>query len=220
VKFGARSRNDAKIVLPSWRPTAERRTLVSLRSILGLALAVGSAATAIAAPTTWTIDPNHSAAHFTVRHLMVSNVRGEFGGVHGTVVFDDAEPSKGAIEATIDATTINTRVEGRDKDLKGPSFFEVDKYPTITFKSTAVRPAGDDKFSVDGDLTIHGVTHPVTLSVDATPAVKDPRGNERRGAEATTKLSRKAFGVNGTPTMVGDEVQITIDIEAVHKAGS
>jgi polyisoprenoid-binding protein YceI len=151
---------------------------------------------------------------------MVSNVRGEFSGVHGTVTPDDADPSKGAVEATIDATTVNTRVEGRDKDLKGPSFFEVDKYPTITFKSTAVRPAGENKFAVDGELTIHGVTKPVTLAVEATPSVKDAKGNERRGAEATTKLSRKDFGVNGTPTMVGDEVQITIDLEAVHKAGS
>lgn len=193
---------------------------MSLRPILGLALAVGSAASAAAAPIAWTIDPNHTAAHFSVRHLMVSNVRGEFGGVHGTVTFDDADPTKGAIEATIDATTINTRVEGRDKDLKGPGFFEVDRYPTITFKSTAVRPAGENRFSVDGDLTIHGVTKPVTLAVEATPAVKDAKGNERRGAEATTKLSRKDFGVSADPTIVGDEVQITIDLEAVHKAGS
>lgn len=190
------------------------------RAILGLVLVAGAAAPALATPTTWTIDPNHSAAHFSVRHLMVSNVRGEFGGVHGTVAFDDADPSKGAIEATIDATTVNTRVEGRDKDLKGPSFFEVDKYPTITFKSTAVRATGENRYAVDGELTIHGVTKPVTLQVEATPAVKDARGNERRGAEATTKLSRKDFGVNGTPAMVGDEVQITIDLEAVHKAGS
>jgi len=199
---------------------AERRILVNLRPILGLALAVGTAGTALAAPTTWTLDPNHSAAHFAVRHLMVSNVRGEFGGVHGTVVFDDAEPSKGAIDATIDATTVNTRVEGRDKDLKGPNFFDVEKYPTITFTSTAVRPAGENRFAVDGALTIHGVTKAVTLQVEATPAVRDAKGNERRGAEATTKLSRKEFGVNGTPAMVGDEVQITIDLEAVHKAGS
>lgn len=187
----------------------------------GLCLAVGiAAAPAVAAPAAWTVDPNHSAAHFSVRHLMVSNVRGEFGGVHGTIVFDDADPSKGTIEATIDATTVNTRVEARDRDLKGPNFFDVEKYPTITFKSTSVRAAGENRFAVDGDLTIHGVTKPVTLQVEATPAVKDAKGNERRGAEATTKLSRKDFGVNGTPTMVGDEVQITIDLEAVRKAGS
>ena len=193
---------------------------MNLSRAIGFLLAAGAAATALAAPSTWTIDANHSAAHFSVRHLMVSNVRGEFGGVRGTIVFDDAAPSKSAIDATIDAATINTRVESRDRDLKGPDFFEVDKYPTITFKSTAVRAAGENRFAVDGELAIHGVTKPVTLQVEATPAVKDARGNERRGAEATTKLSRKEFGVNGTPTMVGDEVQITIDLEAVRKAGS
>lgn len=193
---------------------------MNFRPLFGLVLAVGTAAPALAAPVTWTIDPNHSAAHFSVRHLMVSNVRGEFGGVHGTIAFDDADPAKASIDATIDATTVNTRVEGRDKDLRGPNFFEVDKYPTITFRSTSVRAAGENRFAVDGELTIHGVTKPVTLQVEATPAVKDAKGNERRGAEATTKLSRRDFGVNGTPAMVGDEVQITIDLEAVHRAGS
>jgi polyisoprenoid-binding protein YceI len=190
------------------------------RALLGLVLVAGACAPALAAATTWSMDPNHSAAHFSVRHLMVSNVRGEFGGVHGTVTFDDADPAKGAVDATIDATTVNTRVDGRDKDLRGPNFFEVDKYPTITFKSTAVRAAGENRFAVDGELTIHGVTKAVTLQIEATPAVQDAKGNERRGAEATTKLSRKDFGVNGTPAMVGDEVQITIDLEAVHRAGS
>ena len=192
-----------------------------MRPFLGiLLLAAGSVPSVFAAGTTWTIDPNHTAAHFSVRHLMVSNVRGEFGNVHGTITFDDQDPSSGRVEATIDATTVNTRVEGRDNDLKGPNFFDVAKFPTITFRSTAVRAAGGNAFDVDGDLTIHGVTRPVTLRVEATPPVKDARGNERRGAEATTKVSRKDFGVSGTPAMVGDEVQITIDVEAVHKADS
>ena len=193
---------------------------MSLRPILAFIFTAGAASSMAAAPVTWTIDSNHSAAHFSVRHLMVSNVRGEFGNVRGTITIDDQDPTRGQIEATIDATTVNTRVEGRDNDLKGPNFFDVAKFPTITFRSTAVRPAGGNAFDVDGDLTIHGVTKPVTLRVEATPAVKDPRGNERRGAEATTKLNRKDFGVSGTPAIVGEEVQITIDVEAVHKADS
>jgi len=191
---------------------------VNLRPTLGFLAAVGAAASLAASPVTWTLDPNHSAAHFSVRHLMLSNVRGEFGNVHGTITFDDQDPSKGTIEATIDATTVNTRVEARDNDLKGSNFFDVAKFPTIAFRSTAVRAAGGNAFEVDGDLTIHGVTRPVTLHVEATPPVKDARGNERRGAEATTKVNRRDFGVSGTPTMVGDEVQITIDVEAVHQA--
>jgi polyisoprenoid-binding protein YceI len=186
------------------------------RFILGLLFATGTLASASAATTTWQIDPNHSAAHFSVRHLMVSNVRGEFGNIHGTITFDDQDPSRSAIEATIDATTINTRVANRDNDLKSPNFFDVAKYPTITFKSAKVRSTGPNAFTVEGDLTIHGVTKPVTLQVEATPAIQT-NGGQRRGAEATTKLSRKDFGVNGTPAMVGDEVQITLDVEAVHK---
>ena len=193
---------------------------MKLRLGLGLILVVlfGALAPASAATTTWTIDPNHSAAQFSVRHMMVSNVRGEFGKLSGAIVFDDQDPSRSSVEATIDATTINTRVEARDNDLKSASFFDVAKYPSIHFKSTKVRPAGPNKYSVDGDLTIHGVTKPVTLQVDVTPAIKDPRGNERRGAEATTKLNRNDFGVSGAAGAVGDEVQVLIDFEAVHKA--
>lgn len=178
------------------------------------------AAGASAAPAEWKIDPNHSAAQFTVRHLMVSNVRGEFGNVRGTILFDDSDPSKTTIDATIDATTVNTRVSGRDDDLKSANFFDVAKYPEITFRSTAVRSIGPNTFDVTGNLTIRGVTKPVTLHVEATDAVKDPRGNERKGAEATTKLSRREFGVSADPTIVGDEVRITIDLEAVRKAQS
>ena len=171
----------------------------------------------ICAATTWTIDSNHSAAHFGVRHLMVSTVRGEFGKVAGTIAFDDTDPSKSAVEATIDATTINTQVAARDNDLKSTSFFEVEKYPAITFKSTKVTAASKLEYTVDGDLTMHGVTKPVTLHVEVTPAIKDPKGNERRGAEATTKLNRRDFGINGAAAAVGDDVQVIIDIEATHK---
>jgi polyisoprenoid-binding protein YceI len=192
------------------------------RFTLGLFLSIAAMATASAATTTWTIDPNHSAAQFSVRHMMVSNVRGEFGSVHGTIAFDDQDASKSTIEATIDATTINTRVSSRDNDLKSENFFDVAKYPTITFKSTKVSSGGDGAYIVEGDLMMHGVTKPVTLRVEATPPIK-AMGGERRGAEATTKLNRKDFGLSWNHLLeaggavVGDEVQITIDIEAVHK---
>ena len=190
---------------------------MKLRLALGLTMALASLPAARAATTTWTIDPSHSAAQFSVRHMMVSNVRGEFGKLAGTIVFDDEDAGRSGVEATIDATSINTRVASRDDDLKSDSFFDVAKYPTITFKSTKVTPAGPNKYSVDGNLTMHGVTKPVTLEVAVTPAIKDPRGNQRRGAEATAKLSRKEFGVSGAPGAVGDEVQVLIDFEAVHK---
>lgn len=189
---------------------------MKLRNGLALLTAVGAFSPAFAAPTIWTIDPNHAAAHFSVRHLAVSNVRGEFGNVHGTITLDEQDLSKSAVEATIDATTVNTRVAARDADLKGPSFFDVEKYPTITFKSTKVRSAGPNAYSVDGDLTMRGVTKPVTLRVEVTATVKAQAG-ERRGAEATTTLNRKDFGVSGASASVGDEVQITLDLEATHK---
>ncbi|HET7452096.1 MAG TPA: YceI family protein [Thermoanaerobaculia bacterium] len=187
-----------------------------MKRILVLAL-IAVAATAAGAPASFAIDPDHSAAHFTVRHLAISNVRGEFGHVRGTIVFDDADPASTRIDATIDAASVNTRVAARDEDLRGASFFDVAKYPEILFRSTSVRAAGDNRYSVTGDLTLHGVTRSVTLDVEATPPAKDSRGNERRGAEATTTLSRKEFGVSGSPGMVGDEVKVTIDIEAFRK---
>ena len=192
---------------------------MKFRRCLGLLLAAGAffALSASAATTAWKIDPNHSAAHFSVRHLAVSNVRGDFSNVGGTINFDDQDSSKTTIEATIDATTVNTRVSMRDNDLKSANFFDVARFPTITFNSTKVRSTAPGAYSVEGDLTIHGVTRPVTLQVDVTPAIKEARGNERRGAEATTTLNRRDFGVNGSPATAGDEVQITIDLEAVHK---
>jgi polyisoprenoid-binding protein YceI len=191
----------------------------SVKPSLIVVLLLGTAA-AGASPTEWKIDSNHSAAHFTVRHLAISNVRGEFGNVRGTILFDDENPADTRIDATIDATTINTRVAARDEDLKSASFFDVARYPEIAFRSTSVRASGGNRFSVAGDLTMHGVTRPVTLDVEATPPVKDGRGNERRGAEATTKLSRKEFGVSADPGAVGDEVRVTIDLEAVRRAQS
>ena len=143
---------------------------------------------------TWKIDPNHSAAQFAVRHLGISTVRGEFRKVTGSANYDPADPAKTSLEATIDATTVDTRVEMRDKDLRSPNFLDVEKYPTITFKSKRAESAGAGKLKITGDLTIHGVTREVVLDVDGpTAPVKDPRGNLHMGASATTKISREGF---------------------------
>ena len=173
---------------------------------------------------TWQIDPMHTAVEFTVRHMMIYNVKGTFEKTTGTVTVDGNDPTTAKIDATIDASSINTRVERRDADLKGPNFLDVAKYPTITFKSTKVEAAGTGKWRVTGDLTLHGVTKPVVLDVEGsgTP-IKDPMGNTRAGASATTKINRHDFGISYNKTldaggvMVGDEVSITIDVEAIKK---
>jgi polyisoprenoid-binding protein YceI len=171
---------------------------------------------AFAQVESWNIDPAHSSAQFAVRHMGISTVRGEFRKVAGTASYDPANPGKTMIEATIDATTVDTRVEMRDKDLRGPNFLDVDKYPTITFKSKHTESAGAGKLKVTGDLTIHGVTKEVVLDVDGPSApVKDPKGNFHMGASASTTINRREFGVNGAPTMAGDDLTITIDTELV-----
>ena len=169
---------------------------------------------------TYVIDPIHSTAGFKVRHLMVSNVRGEFSGVAGTVVFDAQEPANSKVEAAIDATTIQTRDSQRDQHLKSADFFDVEKFPKITFISKKVAPIGDGEWSVVGDLTLHGVTREVALDVEGpTPEVKDPWGNIKIGASATTKLDRRDFGLVFNVTldaggvMVGDEVAIELELE-------
>jgi len=162
------------------------------------------------------IDTNHSSAEFAVRHLGISTVRGNFEKVSGNVSYDPADVGKSSIEATIDATTVNTRIEARDKDLRSAHFFDVEKYPTITFKSKRIEAAGAGKLRVTGDLTIHGVTKEVVLDVDGpTPAIKDPQGNTRMGAAGTAKINRRDFGIDGATATVGDEVQITLDVELV-----
>jgi len=178
--------------------------------------ALAMAATAAAQAGTWQIDPNHSAAQFSVRHLGVSTVRGAFTKVSGTAKYDPADPSKTTLDATIDANSVDTRVEMRDKDLRSANFLDVEKYPAITFKSKQVKPAGAGKLQMTGDLTIHGVTKEVVLDVDGPSApIPDPMhmGKARIGASATTKINRKDFGVNGAPSMVGDDITITIDAE-------
>ena len=183
-------------------------------------LCIASAAPVATWAATWTIDPAHTNVQFSVRHMMLSNVTGEFGKVTGTIQGDQSAPATAVIEATVDATSINTREPKRDEHLKSPDFLDVAKYPTITFKSKKIEPAGAGSFKVTGDLTLHGVTKEVVLDVsDVTPAIKDPMGKTRAGAHATTKINRKDFGLNWNRTieaggvMVGDDVTITVEAE-------
>jgi polyisoprenoid-binding protein YceI len=191
-----------------------KRLALALALLPGLALAEAS---------TWIIDPSHSQSTFSVRHLVISNVRGEFGNTAGTLKFDEKDPTKSSVEATIDATTINTREAKRDEHLKSADFFDVAKYPTITFKSTKVQKKGKGKFAVTGDLTLHGVTRPVTLDVvGPTPPIKDMQGKIRRGFSASTELDRKDFGLTWSKTVeagpvVGDKVKIEIEAETVQQ---
>jgi len=178
---------------------------------------------AFAQTSTWNIDPAHSTAQFTVRHLAISNVTGSFTKVTGSVVLDEKDITQSQVSASIDVNSIDTRVEARDKDLKSPHFFEVEKYPTIEFKSKKVVNSGG-KLQLIGDLTIHGTTREVTLDVDGpTPELTDPWGNLRRGLSATTAINRKDFNLvynnllKTGDAVVGDKVKIQIDAEIVKK---
>lgn len=170
------------------------------------------------------IDPAHSSAQFSVRHLMISNVRGEFSKVTGTIAWNPENLPASKVSITIDADSLNTREAQRDQHLKSPDFFDVAKYPTLTFESKEFRKRNDD-LQVIGDLTMHGVTHEVTLDVEGTtPEVKDPWGVTRIGATASTRINRKDWGLNWNSTLetggvlVGEEVRITLDLEAIRKA--
>jgi len=181
-------------------------------ALAGLVLAAGASAQA----TTWQIDPNHTAAQFAVRHLGVSTVRGAFTKVSGSAKYDPADPAKTTLDASIDATSVDTRVQMRDNDLRSPNFLDVEKFPTITFHSKQVKAVTGGKLQILGDLTIHGVSKEVSLEVDGPMApIKDPWGNPRIGASASTTINRKDFGVNGAPGVVGDEITITIDAELI-----
>ena len=171
------------------------------------------AETCAAQAQTWQIDPAHSSSQFSVRHLGISTVRGVFEKTSGTVVYDPNDPTKTQIDATLDATTVNTRIQMRDNDLRSPNFLDVAKYPTITFKSKRAEAAGAGKLKVTGDLTIHGVTKEVVLDVDGPSQPVNAMGGMRMGAEATTKINRHDFGVNGAASMVGDDISIVIDVE-------
>lgn len=175
--------------------------------------------------TTYTIDPAHSGAHFTVRHMMITNVRGGFHNVKGTVVYDPENPSNSSVHAEIDAATIDTREAQRDAHLRSADFLDVEKFPTITFRSTQVAAGGEGEWKVTGDLTIHGVTRPVTLHVEGPAAEgKDPWGNIRSGASATTKIKRSDFGLTWNTALetggflVGDELKIELELALVKAA--
>src|SRR5580698_8353214 len=190
------------------------RTL--LAPVLAVALLLTLSAAQDQDKDIWQLDPPHSSAQFSVRHLGVSTVRGAFTKVSGTVHYDAANPGKASLQATIESASVDTRVEMRDNDLRSPRFLDAQKYPTITFQSKKVEAAGDGKLKVTGDLTIHGVTKEVVLDVDGpTAAIKDPMGKRRMGASATTKITRQDFGISAAPGVVGDEVTITIDVELI-----
>src|SRR5512138_2455366 len=175
---------------------------------------------ALAATSTWNVDASHSQVGFAVKHLVISNVRGEFGTYQGKLVLDDADVTRSTVEATIDVNSLSTKVADRDTHLKSPDFFDAAKYPTITFKSTKVAKAGKDQLKVTGDLTLHGVTKPVVLQVTTSPEVKGMYGETRRGFSATTKIDRKDYGLTWNKVVeagpaVGDEVTIALDLEVV-----
>jgi polyisoprenoid-binding protein YceI len=166
---------------------------------------------------TWYLDPPHSAAQFSVKHMGISTVRGTFTKVTGTVD-DSPDLSKASVNVTIDAASVDTRVDMRDQDLRSDKFFDVAKFPTITFTSTKVEAAGTGKLKVAGDLTMHGVTKQVVLDVDGpTAPFKDPRGTSHRGISATTTLNRSDFGMTADAGMVGDAIAIQLDVELVDK---
>jgi polyisoprenoid-binding protein YceI len=191
-----------------------RRNFIAL--VAGVVL---SATTAFAQTSTWTIDKNHSEVNFSIRHAAVSTVRGSISGITGSVTWDEKDLSKASVTATIDATTVSTNNEARDKHLKSPDFFNIEKFPTLTFKSTSVVRA-DGKLKVIGDLTLAGVTKSVTLDVDGpTAPVKSMQGGLVTGFSATGTIKRSDFGFGskfGEPVL-GDEVKFTIDVEADQK---
>jgi polyisoprenoid-binding protein YceI len=170
----------------------------------------------------WKVDPAHSSASFAVKHMMVSTVRGAFGGVKGTVDYDGHDLASAKANLTIDTKTVDTHNEMRDKDLKSASFFDVEKYPEIKFTSKKVTPGAAGKFQLTGDMTMHGVTKEVTFDVEGpAPAMKDGKGNLHSGAVATARINRKDFGLtwnkslDGGGVMVSDEVDLTVEVELV-----
>jgi len=174
------------------------------------------------ATTTWNIDPVHSAAEFKVKHMMISNVKGQFTAVQGVLALDETALTNSHIEASIDAASINTRDPQRDAHLKSADFFDAEKFPTLSFKSTRISRVSDGELAVAGDLTIHGVTRMVGFTVEGPTAPgRDPWGNTRIGLSATTKINRKDFGLTWNAALetggilVGDEVTITLDVQFV-----
>lgn len=174
------------------------------------------------ATTTWSIDPTHSGVEFKVKHMMISHVKGHFSKVSGALTLDESDLAKSHIEASIDAASIETRDAQRDAHLRSADFLDAEKFPTLSFKSGRITVIRDGELKVEGDLSIHGVTRKVVFDVEGpTPPTKDPWGNTRLGVSATTRISRKEFGLTWNAAMetggilVGDEVTITLDVEFV-----
>jgi polyisoprenoid-binding protein YceI len=195
-----------------------KRSILTMIAVLVLAIPVFSYA------STWQIDPDHSSFQFKVRHLTVSNVKGEFNKTRGAVTMDDRDITHLKVDVTIDAASVNTNHAKRDEHLRSPDFFDVIKYPTITFVSKKVIQADMTRLRVIGDLTIHGVTREVTVDVEGpTGEVKDPWGNFRRGATATAKINRRDFGITWNKDLdtggflVGEEVEIYLEVELIKK---
>jgi polyisoprenoid-binding protein YceI len=174
------------------------------------------------AASTWNIDPAHSVAEFRVKHMMISNVKGQFAKVSGKLVLDESDLANSQVEALIEASSIATRDPQRDAHLKSADFLDVENFPTLSFKSTRIRIVRNGELAVEGDLTIRGVTRKVTFDVEGpTPPIKDPWGNTRVAVSATTKINRKDFGLTWNTILeaggivVGDEVTITLDVEFI-----
>jgi len=172
--------------------------------------------------TTWNLDPAHTVAEFKVKHMMIANVKGHFSKVSGVLIRDESNPANDRVEATIEAASIETRNEQRDGHLKSADFFDVEKFPTLHFKSTGISVVGDGELSVEGDLTIRGVTRKVRFAVEGpTPPAKDPWGSTRIGISASTKINRKDFGLTWNTALetggilVGDDVTIILDAQFV-----
>ncbi len=194
------------------------KRFISLVTMLLLALPLSALA------STWSLDPDHSTAQFKVRHLMISNVRGNFEKISAILKLDEKDITKSRVDVSIDVASINTGVNKRDDHLRSPDFFDATKFPAMTFVSTRVEKAGPGKLIVTGNLTIKGVTRPVVLRVDGlTPEVRDPWGQIRRGASATTTINRRDFGITWNKSMdnggvvVGEEVAIQLEVEFVRK---
>jgi polyisoprenoid-binding protein YceI len=174
----------------------------------------------------WNIDTSHSGVHFTVRHMVISKVRGAFDRWQGTVDFDEQDPAKSKVSVRIDAASINTREEKRDAHLRSADFFDVEKHPELTFESTGVEKLDGNEYRVTGDLTIHGVTKSVVLEAEYLGLGKDPWGNERIGFQARTTVNRKDFGLNWNQVLeaggvlVGEKIEIALDVQAVKAQGA
>jgi polyisoprenoid-binding protein YceI len=188
-----------------------------LRPIVFVALVAFTLSTAAVAQSNgWQLDPAHSSAQFAVRHMGISTVRGTFTKLSGTAQYDPADAKKDSVEVTIEPASVDTRVEMRDNDLRSDHFFDVQKYPIMTFRSTKVESTGPDKLKVTGDLTIRGVTKPVTLEVEGpSKPINDGHGHLHMGISGSGTLNRTDFGMTGYQGVVGNEVQLTIDAELV-----